>query len=112
MRQHVTSLKNDVSYDFLSPHPPHLSAGLNRKAVTRINSMPNIGSRARQVRETHAEQSVIQSQSSSTSHVPLEVGSMVEVMSNSGVTVYGVVRWLGVPGGKTDEWAGIELVSG
>ncbi len=73
--------------------------------------MPNIGSRARQVRETHAEQRVIQSQSSSTSHVPLEVESMVEVVSNSGITVYGVVRWLGVPGGKTDEWAGIELVS-
>ncbi|XP_044076062.1 ubiquitin carboxyl-terminal hydrolase CYLD isoform X2 [Siniperca chuatsi] len=82
---------------------------LNRKAVTRINSMPNIGSRARQVRENHTEQSVIQSQSSSTSHVPLEVGSMVEVMSNSGITVYGVVRWLGVPGKRTDEWAGIEL---
>lgn len=55
------------------------------------------------------EQSVVQSLS--TSHVPLEVGSMVEVMSNTGVTVYGVVRWLGVLGGKTDEWAGIELVS-
>lgn len=36
---------------------------------------------------------------------------MVEVMSNLGITVYGVIRWLGVPGGKTDEWAGIELVS-
>ncbi|XP_051271874.1 ubiquitin carboxyl-terminal hydrolase CYLD isoform X1 [Dicentrarchus labrax] len=82
---------------------------LNRKAVTRINSMPNIGSRARQVRENPAEQSVIQSQSSSTAHVPLEVGSLVEVVSNSGITVYGVVRWLGVPGGKTDDWAGIEL---
>uniref|UniRef100_A0A3B4GU74 ubiquitinyl hydrolase 1 n=1 Tax=Pundamilia nyererei TaxID=303518 RepID=A0A3B4GU74_9CICH len=39
----------------------------------------------------------------------LEVGSMVEVVSNSGITVYGVIRWLGVPGGKTGEWAGIEL---
>ncbi|XP_044206164.1 ubiquitin carboxyl-terminal hydrolase CYLD [Thunnus albacares] len=83
--------------------------GLNRKAVTRINSMPNIGSRGRQVRENHTEQSVTQSQSPSTSHVPLEVGSMVEVVSNSGITVYGVIRWLGVLGGKTDEWAGIEL---
>ncbi|XP_038551921.1 ubiquitin carboxyl-terminal hydrolase CYLD isoform X1 [Micropterus salmoides] len=82
---------------------------LNRKAVTRINSMPNVGSRARQVRENHTEQSVIQSQSSSTSHASFEVGSMVEVVSNTGITVYGVVRWLGVPGGKTDEWAGIEL---
>lgn len=82
---------------------------LNRKAVTRINSMPTMGSRARQVKESHTEQRVIQSQSLTTSHVPLEVGSMVEVVSNLGVTVYGVVRWLGVPGGKTDEWAGIEL---
>ncbi|KAI3369521.1 hypothetical protein L3Q82_007731 [Scortum barcoo] len=80
--------------------------GLNRKAVTRINSMPpSIDSRARQVRET---QSVIQSQSLSI-RVPLELESMVEVVSNSGITVYGVVRWLGVPGGKTEEWAGIEL---
>ncbi|TMS19367.1 Ubiquitin carboxyl-terminal hydrolase CYLD [Larimichthys crocea] len=80
---------------------------LDRNGVTRINSMPNMGSHARQVREKPMEQSVVQSLS--TSHVPLEVGSMVEVMSNTGVTVYGVVRWLGVLGGKTDEWAGIEL---
>ncbi|KAG8007418.1 Glutathione hydrolase 7 [Nibea albiflora] len=83
---------------------------LNRKGVTCINSMPNMGiSPARQVREKRMAQSVVQSQSSSTSCAPLEVGSMVEVMSNTGVTVYGVVRWLGVLGGKTDEWAGIEL---
>ncbi|KAM9362193.1 ubiquitin carboxyl-terminal hydrolase CYLD [Symphorus nematophorus] len=82
---------------------------LNRKAVTRINSMPTIRTPARQVRESHPEQSVIQSQSLTTSHVPLEVGSMVEVVSKSGITVYGVVQWLGVPAGKTDEWAGIEL---
>lgn len=73
--------------------------------------MPNIGSRAQQLRENLTEETVIQSQSSSTSHAPLEVGSMVEVVSNSGITVYGVVRWLGVPTGKTNEWAGIELVS-
>ncbi|XP_026161703.1 ubiquitin carboxyl-terminal hydrolase CYLD [Mastacembelus armatus] len=85
------------------------SVGLNRKAVTRINSMPSIGCRARQVRENNIEHSAIQSQSSSTSHVPLEVGSTVEVLSNSGIIMYGVVRWLGVPAGKTDEWAGIEL---
>lgn len=72
--------------------------------------MPNIGSRAYQVRENHTEQSVIQSHNLSTSHVLLEVGSMVEVVSNSGITVYGVIRWLGVPSGKTEEWAGIELV--
>ncbi|XP_041673074.1 ubiquitin carboxyl-terminal hydrolase CYLD [Cheilinus undulatus] len=82
---------------------------LNRKAVTRINSMPNIGSRARQVRERQTEPSVTQSQRSSICPVPLEVGSMVEVASNTGVIVYGVVRWLGVPAGKAVEWAGIEL---
>nr|XP_019942059.1 PREDICTED: ubiquitin carboxyl-terminal hydrolase CYLD-like [Paralichthys olivaceus] len=78
---------------------------LNTKAVTRINSMPSESSRARQVIETRTEHNVIQS----TSPAPLEVGSMVEVVSNYGITVYGVVRWLGVPAGKTDEWAGIEL---
>uniref|UniRef100_A0A3P8UA25 ubiquitinyl hydrolase 1 n=1 Tax=Amphiprion percula TaxID=161767 RepID=A0A3P8UA25_AMPPE len=82
---------------------------LNRKAVTRINSMPNIGSRVRQATENHTEQSVIQNQRLSTSHAPLEVGSMVEVVSNSGITVYGVIQWLGILGGKTAEWAGIEL---
>lgn len=67
--------------------------------------MPTIGSRSRLLRETRTEQSVIRPP------VPLEVGSLVEVVSNSGITVYGVVRWLGVPAGKTEEWAGIELVS-
>lgn len=79
--------------------------------MTRINSLPNFGSRARQLRANHADQSVTRGQSPSTSHVPLEVGSMVEVVSTTGVTVYGVIRWLGVPRGKTNEWAGIELVS-
>lgn len=84
--------------------------GLNKKAVTRINSMPNIGSHARPLRESHTEQSrAIQSQIPNTSHVHLEVGSLVEVVSNSGITVYGVIQWLGVPEGKTNEWAGIEL---
>ncbi|KAM9860013.1 ubiquitin carboxyl-terminal hydrolase CYLD isoform 2-T2 [Aulostomus maculatus] len=79
---------------------------LNRKAMTRINSISSIGSKG-QVRDRHTEQSV--PHSPSLSHVPLEVGSMVEVVSCFGITVYGVVRWLGVPGGKTGEWAGIEL---
>lgn len=68
-------------------------------------------SRGRQVRENHTDPSVTQTQASVTSHVPLEVGSLVEVMSNTGVTVYGVIQWMGVPAGKTNEWAGIELVS-
>uniref|UniRef100_A0A3Q3X5S1 ubiquitinyl hydrolase 1 n=1 Tax=Mola mola TaxID=94237 RepID=A0A3Q3X5S1_MOLML len=82
---------------------------LSRKVVTRINSMPTIGSCAQQLSEKHTEEMVIHSKSSSTSHEPLEVGSIVEVVSNSGITVYGVVQWLGVPTGKTNEWAGVEL---
>uniref|UniRef100_A0A3P8VS20 ubiquitinyl hydrolase 1 n=1 Tax=Cynoglossus semilaevis TaxID=244447 RepID=A0A3P8VS20_CYNSE len=39
----------------------------------------------------------------------LEVGSMVEVVSSTGITVYGVIRWMGVLPGKTEKWAGIEL---
>lgn len=73
--------------------------------------MPTIGSCAQQLSEKHTEEMVIHSKSSSTSHEPLEVGSIVEVVSNSGITVYGVVQWLGVPTGKTNEWAGVELVS-
>ncbi|XP_054641812.1 ubiquitin carboxyl-terminal hydrolase CYLD isoform X3 [Dunckerocampus dactyliophorus] len=82
--------------------------GTNKRTVARINSMPNIGANGR-VKATHTQQSVIPSQSHSTSRAPLEVGSLVEVVSNTGVTVYGVLRWLGIPGGKTAEWAGIEL---
>ncbi|XP_005915360.1 ubiquitin carboxyl-terminal hydrolase CYLD [Haplochromis burtoni] len=84
-----------------------ICGGLNRKAVTRNSCIANIGSCAQPATENHTEQSLIQNQSLSS--VPLEVGSMVEVVSNSGITVYGVIRWLGVPGGKTGEWAGIEL---
>lgn len=85
--------------------------------MTRINSMPMIGSHAQQLQlqqqqqeQNRLEGAVVQKQSSSTSPVPLEVGSIVEVASSSGVTVYGVVRWLGVPAGKTGIWAGLELV--
>lgn len=108
----MTRLK--ICPDFLIngiPTSTLLPAGLNKKAVTRINSMPNVGSHAQQLRDSHLAQTVIQSQSPSISDVPLEVGSIVEVVSNSGITVYGVVRWLGFLKGKTNEWAGIELVS-
>ncbi|KAM4588049.1 ubiquitin carboxyl-terminal hydrolase CYLD [Odontesthes bonariensis] len=87
----------------------HWKDGLNRKAVTCVNSMPSIGSSARLVKPSRAGQDVPQNQQRSTSHVPLEVGSMVEVVSSNGTTVYGVIQWLGIPGGKMDEWAGIEL---
>ncbi|KAM8915064.1 ubiquitin carboxyl-terminal hydrolase CYLD isoform 1-T2 [Spinachia spinachia] len=86
-----------------------MCGGPNRKVMTRINSMPNTGFHARQVEENRPKHSVIQRRSSSTPHVSLEVGSMVEVVSNSGVPVYGAVQWLGVPEGKADKWAGIEL---
>ncbi|XP_057703099.1 ubiquitin carboxyl-terminal hydrolase CYLD [Corythoichthys intestinalis] len=82
--------------------------GTNKKAVTRNNSMPNMKTYG-QVKTHRTEQSISPSPNLNTSHAPLEVGSMVEVMSNIGVTAQGVVRWLGVPGGKTSEWAGIEL---
>ncbi|XP_061584032.1 ubiquitin carboxyl-terminal hydrolase CYLD [Cololabis saira] len=81
------------------------SEGLNRKAVTRIHSMPSIGSRARKA----AESRVIQHPRLDEVRERLEVGSMVEVESNTGIIVYGVIRWMGVPRGKTDQWAGIEL---
>ncbi|XP_034023158.1 ubiquitin carboxyl-terminal hydrolase CYLD [Thalassophryne amazonica] len=75
--------------------------------VSRISSMPNIASYAQHA--TESDHNVAQNQDAGTCHVPLEVGSIVEVVSNTGVTVYGVIRWLGIPGGKTEEWAGIEL---
>ncbi|XP_056129058.1 ubiquitin carboxyl-terminal hydrolase CYLD [Lampris incognitus] len=78
-------------------------AALNRKAVTRINSMPSLGSHRRQILENH------QSPNPHNSRAPLEMGSIVEVKSNTGVTVYGVIRWMGILNGKTNEWVGIEL---
>ncbi|XP_011612622.2 ubiquitin carboxyl-terminal hydrolase CYLD isoform X2 [Takifugu rubripes] len=78
----------------------------NKRAVTRINSMPNLGSNTLQ-RGNHTEEGVIQG--SSVSQVPLEVGSIVEVESTTGIRLYGVVRWLGVLKGKRNVWAGIEL---
>ncbi|XP_077430012.1 ubiquitin carboxyl-terminal hydrolase CYLD isoform X2 [Vanacampus margaritifer] len=82
--------------------------GTNKKPVMRMNSMPNIRSHG-QVKGKPTEQSNNPSPNRNTSHALLEVGSLVEIVSNTGVTVYGVVRWLGVPAGKTSEWAGIEL---
>lgn len=45
------------------------------------------------------------------SHYSLEQGSMAEAISLNGLTVYGVIRWIGVPDGKKNYWAGLELVS-
>ncbi|XP_013873195.1 ubiquitin carboxyl-terminal hydrolase CYLD [Austrofundulus limnaeus] len=84
-------------------------ASTGRKTVSRINSMPSIGRSAQQAPEERTGPSEVQNQQLSSAHVPLEVGSMVEVLSNTGVRVYGVIRWLGVPEGKAGEWAGVEL---
>lgn len=81
--------------------------GLNRKAVSRINSMPNMGSRGRQVRDV--DESVTPPES--LSHHTFDVGSLVEVTSNTGITVYGVIQWMGVLSENKNDWAGIELVS-
>ncbi|XP_078092931.1 ubiquitin carboxyl-terminal hydrolase CYLD [Mustelus asterias] len=39
----------------------------------------------------------------------LEVESMVEVKLHNNAVVYGVIRWIGTPGGHDSRWAGIEL---
>lgn len=67
-----------------------------------------MGSNTLRQRGNHTGEEVIQR--SSASQVPLEVGSIVEVESTTGIVLYGVVRWLGIPKAKTAEWAGIELV--
>ncbi|KAK5623376.1 hypothetical protein CRENBAI_015394 [Crenichthys baileyi] len=85
------------------------SGGSGSNVVMRVSSMPSIGTSSRQVKKNESEQSVIHNQTLSTSSVPLEVGSLVEVVNNAGITVYGVIRWLGIPQGKMDTWAGIEL---
>ncbi|XP_038150692.1 ubiquitin carboxyl-terminal hydrolase CYLD [Cyprinodon tularosa] len=80
-----------------------------KKMMMRISSMPNVGTSPRRIREKQSEQSIINYQTPSPSPGPLEVGSLVEVVNNQGITVYGVIRWMGIPEGKTDTWAGIEL---
>ncbi|KAM4741692.1 ubiquitin carboxyl-terminal hydrolase CYLD [Anableps anableps] len=85
------------------------SGGSSRKMVTRMSSVPNIGTSKRQAMGRQSERSVVPSQTQSTAPVPLEVGSLVEVVNNAGITVYGVIRWLGILEGKMDTWAGIEL---
>ncbi|XP_064822713.1 ubiquitin carboxyl-terminal hydrolase CYLD isoform X1 [Oncorhynchus masou masou] len=81
------------------------SEGLKRKAGSRISSMPNMGSCGRQVRDV--DQSVTPPES--LSHHTFDVGSLVEVTSNTGITVYGVIQWMGVLSENKIDWAGIEL---
>uniref|UniRef100_A0A672SXU1 ubiquitinyl hydrolase 1 n=1 Tax=Sinocyclocheilus grahami TaxID=75366 RepID=A0A672SXU1_SINGR len=78
------------------------------KAVSRIKSMPALNSRNAKkgsiLLNTEVSGSI-----QSLSHSSLEVGSMAEVISLNGLTVYGVIRWIGVPEGKKNCWAGLEL---
>lgn len=90
--------------------PIYLFSGLSKKTLSRIQSMPNMETRTKQDVENLREQKIVQNQRMDSSQARLEVGSMVEVVSDSGVTVYGVIRWLGIPEEKKKEWAGIELV--
>lgn len=72
--------------------------------------MPNMGSCGRQVRDINrVDQSVTPPES--LSHHTFDVGSLVEVTSNTGITVYGVIQWMGVLSENKIDWAGIELVS-
>ncbi|XP_024124819.1 ubiquitin carboxyl-terminal hydrolase CYLD [Oryzias melastigma] len=85
------------------------SGSLSKKTLSRIQSMPNMETRTKQDVENLREQKIVQNQRTDSPQARLEVGSMVEVVSDSGVTVYGVIRWLGIPEEKKKEWAGIEL---
>lgn len=84
-------------------------SGSGKNAVMRVSSMPSIGTSKRQIPDEHSEPSAVRSPSPSASPVPLEVGSLVEVVNNAGITVYGVIQWMGIPEGKLDTWVGIEL---
>ncbi|KAJ8361297.1 hypothetical protein SKAU_G00178220 [Synaphobranchus kaupii] len=82
--------------------------GISTRAISRIRSLPNLRSRSGQVGGSSQKVS-----RAPALHSPLEVGSMVEVEAEAegegGVTVYGVMRWMGVPEEQTDDWAGLEL---
>lgn len=78
--------------------------------MSRIYSMPALNSRNAKKGSTLSNKDVANS-IQAMSHYSLEVGSMAEVISLNGLTVYGVIRWIGVPDGKKHYWAGLELVS-
>ncbi|XP_065098177.1 ubiquitin carboxyl-terminal hydrolase CYLD [Paramisgurnus dabryanus] len=81
---------------------------LNRKAVTHIKSMPALTKKKESILR---KQDVYDTIQTSIPHpeFSMGVGSMVEVISDDSTTVYGVIRWIGVPEGKKDCWAGLEL---
>lgn len=78
--------------------------------MTRIDSLPAYKSHSLKKGSIFYKQDVSNS-IQVLSDCSLEVGSMVEVMSDNGMTIYGVIRWIGVPEGKKNCWAGLELVS-
>ncbi|XP_052425518.1 ubiquitin carboxyl-terminal hydrolase CYLD [Carassius gibelio] len=104
--------------DIVQVAPSHLNTrqplrdsvdlGLKRKAVSRINSMPALNSRNAK-KGSIILNTDVSSTIQSLSHSSLEVGSMAEVISLNGLTVFGVIRWIGVPKGKRNCWAGLEL---
>ncbi|XP_072308063.1 ubiquitin carboxyl-terminal hydrolase CYLD [Eucyclogobius newberryi] len=118
----VEILDTDHTFASKKPIPPPLFSAADIVQVVPSHSVP-LGVQWKEG-QTHRPVSLIKSRpslrsvgqpnvkpqgSESTPQVPLEVGSLVEVQSNSGVTVYGVIRWTGALEGKTGEWAGIEL---
>lgn len=78
-----------------------------RKEVSRINSMPALNSH--NAKKQSISNTDVSSSIQALSQYSLEVGSMAEVISLNGLTVYGVIRWIGVPEGKKNCWAGLEL---
>ncbi|XP_041946493.1 ubiquitin carboxyl-terminal hydrolase CYLD isoform X2 [Alosa sapidissima] len=82
--------------------------GINRRTVSRINSLPIMGSRNGFLGKKISSQNTPDIKSLSNTY-QLDVGSMVEMASNRNVILYGVIRWIGVPAGQKGNWAGIEL---
>ncbi|KAJ8259975.1 hypothetical protein GJAV_G00175620, partial [Gymnothorax javanicus] len=82
------------------------SEGIGTRAISRIHSLPNLRLPRGQVGASSQKVGP-----APVLHCPLEVGSMVELEleSEGGVTVYGVMRWMGVLEAMNDIWAGLEL---
>ncbi|KAL2091319.1 hypothetical protein ACEWY4_013582 [Coilia grayii] len=91
--------------------------GTSNKCVSRINSLPNMGTRVGFQKKAISDHSTpdIRSLCEHPSPPPpppppmLEVGSLVELKSNKNIVLYGVIRWIGMPTGKKGVWAGVEL---
>ncbi|XP_067287245.1 ubiquitin carboxyl-terminal hydrolase CYLD [Pseudorasbora parva] len=103
--------------DIVQVAPSHLSTkqplrvsidlGLKGEVVSLINSKA-LNSRNAKKGSSFSNKDVSNS-IQALPHYSLEVGSMAEVISLNGLTVFGVIRWIGVPDGKKNDWAGLEL---